>query len=122
MPVVVIAIVTAFVYAYYPVARVQYRETRQRAQLRAELSALKSRNARLRKEVDRLRTPEGVEDQARTQLGLVKRGEHVVVVNDGRPSKATTNVAAPPDIDSDYLAEAAVGPWTSFLDLVFRVQ
>lgn len=123
IPVAVIAVVAVFVAAYYPVAQVQYRETRQREQLRAELLALKARNARLRKQVDRLRTPEGVEDQARTQLGLVKRGEHVVVVNDGRTSQPTTNLAlALPEIDSDYMSEEPVGPWTAFLDLFFNVQ
>jgi len=122
VPAAVIAIVAVFGFTYYPVARVQYRETREKVRLEAELRALKARNLRLKKQVARLRTPEGVEDQARTQLGLVKRGEHVVVVNDGTRSQTATLAMAVPEIDSDYLADQPVGPWTDFLDVVFRVQ
>ena len=39
------------------------------------LDALQARNDRLRTEVARLKTPEGVEDYARVQLGMVKQGE-----------------------------------------------
>lgn len=124
VPAIVITVVGLFVWAYYPVARVQYRETRERARLQAELNVLKQRNARLQKEVDRLKTPEGVEDYARTQLGLVKRGENVVVVVDGTQRSASpTQVAAlTPEIDSDEISESPVGPWTAFLDVVFGVQ
>ena len=83
LPLVVLAVLAFFVAVYYPVARVQYRETRQRTLLQAELDATRARNDRLRTAVDRLRTPEGVEDYARLQLGLVKKGEHQVVVVDG---------------------------------------
>lgn len=124
VPAIALTVIGLFVWSYYPVARVQYRETRERARLQAELDVLKQRNARLRKQVDRLKTPEGVEDYARTQLGLVKRGENVVVVLDGtEKSKLTTQVAAlTPNIDSDEIADAPVGPWTAFLDVVFGVR
>jgi len=124
VPAIAITVVGLFVWSYYPVARVQYRETRERARLQSELDTLKQRNARLRKQVDRLKTPEGVEDYARTQLGLVKRGENVVVVVDGsKPSGTTTRVAsAAPRIDSDEIADAPAGPWTALLDAVFGVQ
>ena len=87
-------IATVFVATYYPVARVQYRETRERARLRAELEGVQARNARLGTQVARLKTPEGVEDYARVQLGLVKAGEHVgVVVDDSAALPATITVA-----------------------------
>lgn len=121
-PLAVLVIVAAFGYAYYPVARVQYRETRERARLEAEYNALRARNARLRDEVALLRTPEGVEDYARTQLGLVKRGEHVVIVRGASQAKAATARTGVPDVDSDYAVAEAVGPWTAFLDVVFGVQ
>lgn len=113
-----------FGWAYYPVARVQYRETRERARLEAELDAIKSRNARLGREVERLKTPEGVEDYARSQLGLVKEGENVVVVVDGETTPTQLAMAAPgvSRIDSDETTVAPAGPWTAFLDLVFGVQ
>jgi cell division protein FtsL len=120
----VAATVAALVFAYYPVARVQYRETRERAALQSELAALQTRNSRLATEVARLKTTEGVEDYARSQLGMVKRGEHVVVVTDttSRPSTPTTLPAAPKIDTSDEAAAAPDGPWTAFLDAVFDVQ
>jgi hypothetical protein len=101
---------------------VQYRETRQRAMLQAELDATRARNERLRIEVARLRTPEGVEDYARLQLGLVKRGEHQVVVVDGTEPTQTLVAQGAPIIDSQEAVKPPVGPWTAFLDAVFGVQ
>ena len=120
----ILAAVALFVAGYYPVARVQYRETRERARLQAEYDALTARNQRLSTEVARLKTPEGVEDYARSQLGMVKSGEHVVVVVDGstKPSEIPT-LGALPELDtSSETTEAPRGPWTAFLDSVFNVQ
>lgn len=121
VPVALALIIAVFGFAYYPVVRVQYREYRDRARLAAELKALQARNKRLDAEVARLRTPEGVEDYARTQLGLVKRGEHVVVVRDSEAAAKSADVGTP-KIDSDRASDEPVGPWTGFLDLVFGVQ
>ena len=121
-PAAIVLIVAVFVFTYYPVARVQYRETRDLARLEAEYASLDSRNVRLRKEVALLRTPEGVEDHARTQLGLVKEGESIAVVT-GLPESydASTGPTAP-TIDSDYTSHAETDQWGAFLDMVFRVQ
>jgi cell division protein FtsL len=124
LPLFVIAAVAIFAVTYYPVARVQYSETRKRAALQAELKSLQTRDARLSTEVARLKTPEGVEDYARSQLGMVKQGEHVVVVTDGtkKPSTLTT-AGSLPAIDTSVETTAAPnGPWTAFLDSVFKVQ
>ncbi len=122
LPVAVVVLLAAFAWSYYPVARVQYRETREKARLEAELSALQARNSRLRAEVARLRTPEGVEDYARSQLGLVKRGESVAMVVDGNEAAKASAALAVPQIDGDEAVEGPVGPWTAFLDIVFGVQ
>lgn len=122
LPLALLLMLAVFGAAYYPVVRVQYREYRDRARLRAELADLKSRNARLDAEVARLRTPEGVEDYARTRLGLVKRGEHVVIVSDESGPKRSTAATGVPEIDSDRADDGPAGPWTAFLDLVFGVQ
>lgn len=123
LPVVILSVLALFVITYYPVARVQYRETRERVRLEAELQALKARNARLRASVDRLKTPEGVEDYARLQLGMVKKGEHVAVVIDGdETTQSALAVPEPPRIDSEEAAAPPVGPWTAFLDVVFAAE
>lgn len=123
LPVAILAVLALFVGTYYPVAKVQYRETRERARLEVQLKALRARNARLQASVDRLRTPEGVEDYARLQLGMVKEGENVAVVIDG--DESTRTAIAPPDaarVDSEEAAVPPVGPWTAFLDVVFDVE
>jgi cell division protein FtsB len=120
LPLLVIAIAGVFVATYYPVAKVQYRETRERARLRAELEGVRARNARLGTQVDRLKTPEGVEDYARVNLGLVKAGEHVgLVVDDAQALPTTITVASALELDSEEDVVPPVGPWTAFLDSVF---
>ncbi|MDO9174657.1 MAG: septum formation initiator family protein [Actinomycetota bacterium] len=124
LPLFVAGTAAVLVFTYYPVARVQYRETRERAALQAEFNALKVRNSRLATEVARLKTTECVEDYARSQLGMVKRGENVVVVTD-KASKSSTPTTLPssPQIDTSHdTTTAPDGPWTAFLDAVFDVQ
>ena len=122
LPIVIVAALGIFVASYYPVAKVQYRETRERGRLQAELKAVKSRNARLSVAVSRLKTPTGVEDYARLQLGMVKKGEHVIVVTDGTEPTPTSLGAAKPVIDSGEVVDAPAGPWTAFLDSFFGVR
>jgi cell division protein FtsB len=120
LPILVITIAGVFVVTYYPVAKVQYRETRERARLRAELEGVRARNARLGSQVARLKTPEGVEDYARVQLGLVKVGEHVgVVVDDSASIPETIAVPSALRLDSEEAVVPPIGPWTAFLDSVF---
>jgi cell division protein FtsB len=125
LPIFVVAAVALFVVTYYPVARVQYLETRHRAQLQSELAMLNERNTKLGTQVARLKTPEGVEDYARSQLGMVKQGEHVVVVTDGqgRLSTATATLSEQPDLSaSGDTTTGPRGPWSAFLDAVFKIQ
>ena len=102
----------------YPVMRLHYAEQRNLASLQAEYHSLAARNTNLAHEVDRLKTPQGVAEQARQTLGLVGPGEHTYVIID--PSAAAsdsteatrpapTEAAAPPD------------PVTALLDRVFGV-
>ena len=122
LPIVILGVIALFIGAYYPVARVEYRETRERSALQAELGAIQARNNRLRTEVARLKTPEGVEDYARLRLGMVKQGEHVVIVTDGTEPTETSVANAIPEIDSQEALKPPVGPWTAFLDAFFGVQ
>lgn len=64
----------------YPPARQYYLELRTHARLEAEYKALSARNKAIQKEIDRLSTDEGIQDEAREQLGWVQEGEVAVVV------------------------------------------
>lgn len=127
LPLVVLGVGAIFVFTYYPVAKVQYRETREKARLEAQLKGIQARNQRLQASVDKLKTPEGVEDYARSQLGMVKAGEHVVVVVDGSKPAASLPTTAlpaitPAKLDSEEAVVPPDGPWTRFLDSIFGVQ
>jgi uncharacterized membrane-anchored protein YhcB (DUF1043 family) len=122
LPIVIVGVIGLFIGAYYPVARVEYRETRQKAALQAQLTAIQARNGRLRAQVARLKTPEGVQDYALLRLGMAKKGEHVVIVNDGTEPTQSALAASIPDIDSQEAPKPPAGPWTAFLDAFFGVQ
>jgi len=99
----------------------QYREERTKQRLEAELSSLKERNSKLRAEVDRLKTPEGVEEVARENLGLVKEGENLYVVLDGEETDATTTAA--PDTAPTTADIAVQSPgWQRVLDMIFGFE
>lgn len=118
----IVSAVGIFVWTYYPVAAVQYREAREATRLAYELETIQARNDRLRTQVERLKTPAGVEDYARTQLGLVKKGENVMVVVNDEAGAEASQAAQAPAIDSAERTREPVGPWTAFLDLVFGVR
>ena len=115
LPMVCASLVIFAAWSFYPVARVQYGEQRQKARLEAELQSLKERNNNLRREVDNLKTPEGVEQVARESLGLVKEGENVYVVLDGDET-ATVPVLDP---DTASAALPRESGWLTFLDALF---
>jgi hypothetical protein len=112
------AIVGAFLIVgwLYPMVKLHYREQRQLSSIKAEYQAVKSRNATLRKQIQRLKTPQGVEQAARESLGLVNKGENAYVVMEPGAKKpsATTSVTAAPT-----RASAATDPVTLLLDAVF---
>ena len=68
------------VWQFYPVLRMQYQEQRRVARLQRQLQTMRARNERLRADVERLKTPEGVEEIARESLGYVRPGENAYVV------------------------------------------
>ncbi len=112
----------ALAWAFYPAMAVQYRETRDLNRLAAEKSAIEQRNSELKEQVDKLKTPAGVEDYARSQLGLVKKGENVVVVIDEDPSAEQTSASQAPDLIGGMGPDTGTGPWTAFLDLLFGYE
>jgi cell division protein FtsL len=100
----------------YPVLRLQYQQQREKTTLEQELAGLKDRNENLRAQVDRLKTPEGVEEAARSTLGLVKEGEEVYVVSDGESTRAPA-----PEIGEQTrsITASETSVWTKVLDAVF---
>lgn len=67
----------------------QMLEKRQESQgLDQALAAAQAENAILRLEVQRLKSdPAAIEELARRNLGLIKRGEKVFIIRDARPAK-----------------------------------
>lgn len=121
-PLSIAVLVIIAAWSFYPVARMQYHEEREKQRLEQELSSLKERNSKLRAEVDRLKTPEGVEEVARESLGLVKEGENLyVVLEDGQTEPTTT-------IDVDTAPKSASvgveddGGWQRVLDMLFGFE
>jgi cell division protein FtsB len=109
------------IWSFYPVARVQYREERAYAQLNAEYESVQARNARLRKQVARLQTTAGVEDEARAE-GLVLPGEHPVIVTDKSQPATQAVTQNQYQVEPEQPVEAPSGPWTPVLDFIFGVQ
>lgn len=120
-PVAIATLIIVAAWSFYPVARMQYREEREKQRLEQELTSLKTRNSKLRAEVDRLKTPEGVEEVARENLGLVKEGENLYVVVDEQ-SMVATNTAAPDTAPKAQAATEDGSGWQEALDLIFGFE
>ncbi len=118
---VTILICTLLVAAWtlYPVLRLKYQQQREKATLEQELAGLKDRNQTLRAQVDRLKTPEGVEEAARESLGLVKKGEQVYVVTDGETTRAPE-----PQVGAQTrsITASETSVWTKVLDAIFGLR
>lgn len=99
----------------------QYCEQREKQRLEVELTSLKDRNSKLRAEVDRLKTPEGVEEVARENLGLVKEGENLYVVLDEQQPESTTT-AAPDTASTSADIAGNSSSWQTALDMIFGFE
>ena len=113
-----IAVVFAVTMLYFPCQN-YYNETRQLQQLQAEYDALQEYNTQMQNQVDYLNTDEGIEDYARSELGWIRPGEHVVSVEGVTPSTGTSR-----SNDRVYAipagSVAAPDTWYSgFLDVIF---
>ena len=65
----------------YPSARTYYITERNNERLSAELAAIQTRHDQISEQIAALSTNEGVEDEARTELGWVRSDESAVVVS-----------------------------------------
>ena len=72
-------LVALFAWSIYPLKQRSQRE-RENHRLQAEIDGLRAKNAKLSDEVERLKTPDYIEQMARQDLGLVKPGETSLLV------------------------------------------
>jgi cell division protein FtsB len=117
LPVALVVVLALLGWGLYPVARLSYTEQRKRDHLVQQLTALRARNSTLKQQVDRLKTPAGVEEAAR-QLGLARKGEQVWVTTpeNGRQSESASGAAV---VQSGMAPETG---WTRTLDALFGVK
>jgi cell division protein FtsL len=75
-----------------------YRLNQQTEALRAEVLALRAENIQLQQDIERARTDTAIETIAREQLGLIKPGDHPVVLISSSTSSppSTSPTPAPP--------------------------
>ena len=75
-----------------------YRLNREADALRTEILGLRSDNIQLQKQIEQARTDTAIETIAREQLGLIKPGDHplVLVSQSAPPPPAPTPVPSPP--------------------------
>ena len=108
------AVTGVVVWFLYTPLKIHYAESREQHRLESELVELRERNAELREQVERLKTPEGIEEVARSSLGFVKEGENLYVVVEPEEATATPRYSdeGPPDEPL----------WIRVLDLAFGVR
>lgn len=112
--VVVLAIVTVGI--LYPIGCTYYQAMRQEQRYQAELDAVNARNDALQEENDALKTDEGVENQARKDLGWVKDGEQAVIISN---SNENSESEMPSQVDSDDI-HAPRTWYYDILDVIFQ--
>ncbi len=104
----------------YPAAKLYYTTSREYAQLQAEYAAIEERNAVLQASVDSLSTDEGIEDVARTELGMVAEGDNAVQVYglsaSGEETSAYTKAVVAGSV------EAPATWYSPLLDVIFGVS
>jgi cell division protein FtsB len=92
-----------------------YRLNQETETLRAEVVALRTDNIALQKQIELARGDAAIEAIARTQLGLVKPGDHPIVVASDPPSAVAPERQPPPAAP----AVEALPPWRQWFNLFF---
>lgn len=117
MPLLIVVAALAVGAYLLPMVQMEYASQREVERLETELAGLTQRNQELEADVERLRTPAGVEQAAREMLGLVKPGENAYVVME-------TGQGSEPGREAEEAArtESADPWWLRTLDKVFGVE
>ncbi|MDQ6673289.1 MAG: septum formation initiator family protein [Chloroflexota bacterium] len=90
-----------------------YRLNQQTEALRAEVVGLRAENIQLQQDIERARTDAAIETIAREQLGLIKPGDHPVVLISSSPSEPAASLTPAP-------APTPTPPaWRQWWDYVF---
>src|SRR5579872_2073552 len=95
-----------------------YHLTQQADALRVEIVNLRSQNIQLQQDIERARTDTAIETIAREQLGLIKPGDHPVVITDTTGSTATP-ANPPPAASAASAAEQQRPIWRQWWDYFF---
>lgn len=116
---VALAVVGLTVFMLYPTCQSYYTETRQLQQLQAEYDALNAYNAQMQSQINYLNTEEGLEEYARSELGLIRQDEHMVTVEG---VESSSDGASTSDTAHSPLNETIPAPdtwYSGFLDVFF---
>ena len=120
VPVIVACIVLLAVIILYPVGRDYYQTMRTQQRLQAQLDAVTERNEAVQAENDALQTEEGVENQARSDLGWVREGESSAVVTNEQGTVDNTS-RLPEHLDEKSITAPQTWYYT-ILDTIFFVH
>ena len=122
IPTAITAILVIIGFMYYAPLKILYREARGERVLREQLVAVQQYNATVKQEIASLETTEGAEDYARSQLGLVKKGDHMVVVLQGGKRLNVATESRENQIQELEVTAKPFGIWTPFLDALFQIR
>ncbi len=116
----IVTIILIMVAVYVPAKNLYIAK---RAQERLEMEYLLNlqHNAALRERVENLQTNEGIEDEARKNLGLVMPGETSVKIENASEQPEPREEEFAKRIEK-YSGRAQVSWWTRFLDFFFGVE
>ena len=115
---VLLSVVLALAFLY-PTAKQYYVESREQARLQAEYDALSARNQAIEDKIAYLKTDEGIEDAAHTELGWVYDGQVSGIVQ-GLDSQSSSTTGG--DVVAQVKSGTVPAPvtwYTPFLDAIF---
>ena len=118
--VIVLVVVLVLGFILYPVGRSYYKSLREQQQLEATLEAIEQRNDEIQKQNDALETQEGIEAQAREELGWVSDGEESAVVTNITEDEDSTG-KLPEQVDEEKIQPPHTW-YYDILDIVFFVN
>lgn len=114
------AVLVVICIVLYPVGKDYYTSLRNEQSLEAELAAVEERNSQIESQNEALNTDEGVENQARSELGWVKKGEKSVSIsNAGEDTDTATTL---PSQVEEGSGKAPNTWYYTILDAVFGVN